>query len=312
MQLQSLARGIVGGERRALARGLTLVESALPEHEELSLELFSLLGPAKRAFRLGITGPPGAGKSTLIEKLVMSWVGTGERVAVLTVDPSSGKTGGSLLGDKTRMGELSSHPQVFVRPSPSSGWLGGLGRRSPLMCALLERAGYQRIVMETVGVGQSEVGVRYLVDQLLLVALPGAGDELQGLKRGLMEEVDLIAVNKADLGTTRATVAQLRSALRVFRKDVPVCPVSALTGEGMAELLSAIKPDCPTQTSARNEARLLEDYSLDLLRRALQINPEWLALRRSVENGERDFLEVLKPLKAILEKAVVHHSEELR
>ncbi len=202
VDISRLAEQVLQGHRRALARALTLVESEHPQHQALSLKLFSELGnahlTAPRAFRLGITGPPGAGKSTVIERLVLAWLqdeaGHRSKVAVLAIDPSSRKTGGSLLGDKTRMGQIAHHARVFVRPSPNSQTLGGLGRRTPLMCSLLERAGFDKIVVETVGVGQSEIVVRFLVDRLLLVALPGSGDEVQGIKRGLMEEVDVVAV----------------------------------------------------------------------------------------------------------------------
>ena len=299
MDLDAMVEQIRQGQRRALARALTLVESDLPEHQTLCLSLFQRLGPAPRAFRLGVTGPPGAGKSTLLERLVLSWVQEGERVAVLAIDPSSRRTGGSLLGDKTRMGEIAYHPEVFIRPSPNRETLGGLGRRTPLMCALLERAGFRRIVVETVGVGQSEISVRYLVDRLLLVALPGAGDEVQGIKRGLMEEVDVVAVNKADLGTSKVAVANLRSALRVFRREVPVLSVSALTGEGIPALLEALPGSSPEQ-QAEGEAHFFEEHSLNVLRRRLAENPEWVALRERVADGRLDFLSALPELETLL------------
>lgn len=301
MDFETLAEGIAAGERRALARGLTLVESNLTKHEELSHQLFNALGQASRGFRLGVTGPPGAGKSTLIEKLVLAWVAQGLQVAVLTVDPSSRRTGGSLLGDKTRMGELAVHPRVFVRPSPSGDWLGGLSRKTPLMCSLLERAGYQRIVIETVGVGQSEIGVSYLVDQLLLVALPGAGDEVQGIKRGLMEEIDLVAANKSDLGQAKATVTNLSSAFRVFRRDVPVMPVSALTGAGLESLLAELgRRGDARRPVAQCETHFFDQYSLEYLRRQLQLNDNWKRLRQEVETGRRDLLQSLPQLAEML------------
>ena len=297
--IAQLASGVLEGKRRALARALTLVESDRLEHQELALSLFRQLGEAPRAFRLGITGPPGAGKSTLVERLVLDWLEQGEKVAVLAVDPSSRRTGGSLLGDKTRMGAIAQHPEVFIRPSPNREALGGLGRRTPLMCSLLERAGYRRIVVETVGVGQSEIGVRFLVDLLMLVALPGAGDEVQGLKRGLMEEVDLIAVNKADLGASEVAVAQLRSALRVFRREVPVLSVSALTGKGFEELLTALDGTSSVSV-AEGEARLFEQHSQERLRRILGGHPGWRALRERVASGESDYLSALPELESLL------------
>lgn len=297
--IEQLAIGVSAGQRRALARALTLVESDLPEHQKLALSLFARLGDAQRAFRLGITGPPGAGKSTVIERLVLGWLESGEKVAVLAIDPSSRKTGGSLLGDKTRMGAIAHHPDVFIRPSPNSEALGGLGRRTPLMCSLLERAGYRRIIVETVGVGQSEIGVRFLVDRLLLVALPGAGDEVQGIKRGLMEEVDVVAVNKADLGASKTTVAQLRSALRVFRREVSVFSVSALTGEGFEKLSVALEG--PSAGSvAEGETHIFEQHSVDRLRRLLERHSGWQALRERVARGEIDFLEALPELEPLL------------
>lgn len=295
MNIELLSEGILEGKRRALARGLTLVESARPEHEKKSLELFDLLGSGTRALRLGVTGPPGAGKSTLIECLLKAWAEEG-RVAVLAVDPSSGRTGGSLLGDKTRMGEIASHPNVFIRPSPSGEHLGGLGRRTPLMCALLERAGYRRIIIETVGVGQSEVAARHLVDRLLLVALPGAGDEVQGLKRGLMEEIDVVAVNKADLGQAKATVAMLRSALRVFQRKVSVFSVSALSGEGIDQLLEELN-DSESRSSSQGEAHFFDQFIYDSLYRIVtEKSSPWSDLRDRVERGEIDFLGALPEL----------------
>lgn len=305
IDIEQLASGLRQGQRRALARALTLVESELAEHQRAALALFARLDKAPRAFRLGITGPPGAGKSTVIERLVQGWLEHGEKVAVLAIDPSSRKTGGSLLGDKTRMGAIAGLPQVFIRPSPNSEALGGLGRRTPLMCSLLERAGYRRIIVETVGVGQSEIGVRFLVDRLLLVALPGAGDEVQGIKRGLMEEVDVVAVNKADLGTSKATVAQLRSALRVFRRKVPVISVSALTGDGfdkLSEELERSPSESASATIAEGETKIFLEHSLQRLRRRLESHPAWISLRDRVARAELDFLTALPELEPLLDE----------
>jgi len=300
VDFQQLAAGIKAGERRAIARALTLVESSQPAHQALSLQLFSALGPARRAYRLGVTGPPGAGKSTIIEQIVGHWLGEGQRTAVLAIDPSSSRTGGSLLGDKTRMGRITHHPDVFIRPSPSGEHLGGLNRRTPLMCALLERAGFDRIVVETVGVGQSEISARHLVDCLLLIALPGAGDEVQGLKRGLMEEVDLVAVNKADLGGAKASVAVLRSALRVFRRKVSVLAVSAQTGNGMEVLYQALE-ESPTRSDS--ESYFLEQFLIEALKRDFtERSTGWSELHQQVQSGRMDLLQALPQLEKLVKE----------
>lgn len=303
MDTASLAKQILAGNRRALARGLTLVESLRPEHQTQSLQLFSGLGPGSPGFRLGVTGPPGAGKSTLIERVVLRWVREGHKVAILAVDPSSRRTGGSLLGDKTRMGEIADLPEVFIRPAPAGEQLGGLSRRTPLMCALLERAGYGRVVVETVGVGQSEISATYLVDKLLLVALPGAGDEVQGLKRGLMEEVDLVAVNKADLGLSQATVAVLKSALRVFRREVPVLSVSATEETGIDQLLEHLESD-PLETSERRvqgDLHFFDQFVRDEVERILRSAASpWNEARERVALGQLDLLGALPLMEDVL------------
>lgn len=299
IDIDDLAAKVKAYSRRGLAQALTLVESSLASHEQLALQLFARLPPAKAAFRLGITGPPGAGKSSVIEQIVLNWSAKGESIAVLTVDPSSRRTGGSLLGDKTRMAKILSLPQVFIRPSPSGSTLGGLGRRTPLMCALLERAGFSKIVVETVGVGQSEYVARYLVDKLMLVALPGAGDDVQGIKRGIMEEVDLVAVNKADLGASKAAVASLRSALKVFRREVPVFSISARSGEGFPKLL-----ECLDKSQAkglnRDETYFFDQHSIEVLRLRLEQSPRWRELRELVAQGKLDYLGALPRLEEVL------------
>lgn len=305
MDISSLALQIKNGNRRALARGLTLVESLHPPHQHLSLELFAALERTGPGFRLGVTGPPGAGKSTLIERVVKRWVEHGHRVAILAIDPSSRRTGGSLLGDKTRMGEIADLPEVFIRPTPAGEHLGGLSRRTPLMCALLERAGFGRVVVETVGVGQSEISATYLVDSLLLVALPGAGDEVQGLKRGLMEEVDVVAVNKADLGQAQSTVAILRSALRVFRREVPVVAVSATEDTGLEALMELLEPrgEDHARRRAQGELHFFDQFVLDEFERLLRSEgSHWQELRGRVASGELQLLDSLPLLEPILER----------
>lgn len=229
------AAEVMRGDRGALARALTLVESARPDHRARARELLRQL-PLKTTQRVGLTGPPGAGKSTLIESLGLLAIENGHQVGVLAIDPSSQRTGGSILGDKTRMEELSRHPKAFVRPTPTSGALGGVGRRTREAILLLEAAGYDLILVETVGVGQSEVAVSHLVDTVVLVALPGAGDELQGMKRGLMETADVVWVNKAEeerLPQARLSANQISLALRLLGSRTPDWQVPVLLGSAL-------------------------------------------------------------------------------
>ena len=239
------ATGILGGDRVALARAITLIESSRPDHQERARELLEACLPhAGRSVRLGITGVPGVGKSTFVEVLGMHVIQErGEKVAVLAIDPSSPVTGGSILADKTRMPRLSTHENAFVRPSPSRGYAGGVGAKTREAIVLCEAAGFQNVFVETIGVGQSEVAVASMVDFFLLLMLAGAGDELQGIKRGVLELADLVAFNKAD-GDGRAQAeaarAQLERALAFFPAQAPVVTCSALTGAGIAQIWDTV------------------------------------------------------------------------
>ncbi len=222
MELTEMADGIANGDRRALARAITLVESARSDHRARATVLLETLAPAGRqAIRVGLSGTPGVGKSTFIEALGLMLVARGLRVAVLAVDPSSKRTGGSILGDKTRMEQLSRSPQAFIRPSPSQSHLGGVARRTREAVALCEAAGFDIVLIETVGVGQSETVVAEISDVFLLLLAPAGGDELQGVKRGIMEAADIILVNKADgdlKPVAMRTCADYAGALRLLRR----------------------------------------------------------------------------------------------
>lgn len=239
-----LAAGVERGDRTMLGRAISLVESSRPEHEAKAQELLSRLMPRTGgAVRLGITGVPGAGKSTFIDTLGVMLCDAGQRVAVLAVDPSSAITGGSILGDRTRMTRLSAHANAFIRPSPSQSTLGGVARRTREVMLLCEAAGYGVVMIETVGVGQSETAVAGMCDCFVALAIPNAGDDLQGMKRGLLEMVDVIAVNKADgenMQAARLAARDLGFAAHMVRSaregegaDVPVLLCSARTGEGV-------------------------------------------------------------------------------
>lgn len=255
MNVQQLADGVGAGDRRALARAITLVESARTDHRAQALDLIrglsAGLGANRQALRLGLTGTPGVGKSSFIETFGLMLTARGLRVAVLAVDPSSARTGGSILGDKTRMERLTRDPLAFIRPSPSRTELGGVARRTREAIALCEAAGFDVILIETVGVGQSETVVAQLCDVFLLLLAPAGGDELQGVKRGIMEMADLLLVNKADgllLSTATRTLAEYAGALRLLRhrpQDPEGYPaaltVSALENRGLTEVWAAIQ-----------------------------------------------------------------------
>ena len=216
-----LAAQVAGGDRRALARAITLVESGRADHRAQALDLLDTLGTARQALRIGLSGTPGVGKSTFIESFGTMLTGLGKRVAVLAVDPSSARSGGSILGDKTRMDRLARDPNAFIRPSPSQTQLGGVARRTREAVALCEAAGYDIVLIETVGVGQSETVVAQMADLFLLLLAPAGGDELQGVKRGIMEIADMILVNKADgdlKPQAMRTCADYAGALRLLRK----------------------------------------------------------------------------------------------
>jgi LAO/AO transport system kinase len=243
------AAAIRAGDRRALARAITLVESTRADHREEAVALVdSLVDATGGAIRIGISGPPGVGKSTFIEAFGQHVIADGHAVAVLAVDPSSSRSGGSILGDKTRMEELAREPKAFIRPSPSGGELGGVARRTREALLLCEAAGFDVILVETVGVGQSEVAVADLTDLFVLLASPTGGDELQGIKRGIMELADLVVVTKADgeLATAaRHACADIRKALHLLRPHhAELAPeammVSSTHGDGVAEVWSAI------------------------------------------------------------------------
>jgi LAO/AO transport system kinase len=248
--VDELARRVIDGDRRALARAITLVESTRDDHREDAERLLAdVLPSAGNSIRIGISGAPGSGKSTFIEALGVFLVERGHRVAVLAVDPSSTRSGGSILGDKTRMEELTRSPNAFVRPSPTRGTLGGVARRTREAMLVCEAAGFDVLLIETVGVGQSEVKVAAMVDVFLVLVAPGAGDELQGLKRGIMELADLVVVNKSDgelAAAAGVTAGDYANALHLVRPRTAawaprVLQCSALLGQGIDEVWQAVE-----------------------------------------------------------------------
>lgn len=248
-EIDELAAKLLGGERRALSRAITLVESVHPDAADARRRLLAAVFPRSGgALRLAVSGPPGAGKSSLIDALGRHAIARGERVAVLAVDPSSRLSGGSVLGDKIRMTRLAQEPGSFIRPSPTAGLGGGVARRTREVTLLCEAAGYSLVVIETVGVGQTEYAVAGMVDCFLLVLAPGGGDEIQGMKRGILEVADIVAVNKADREDrprAERARADLRGALSLFSRagsdaERPVLLVSALEETGIPELHDAV------------------------------------------------------------------------
>jgi len=247
--IDALVAAVLAGERAALAQAITLVESTRADHRADAEALLAALLPSfNPSIRIGITGAPGVGKSTFIEAFGGYLTGQGRQVAVLAVDPSSARSGGSILGDKTRMAELARDPRAFIRPSPSGGNLGGVARRTREVTLLVEAAGFDVVIVETVGVGQSEFAVADMVDMFVLLLSPGGGDELQGIKRGIMELADLVVVNKADgdlLAQARHAAADYKSALTLMRPRSPhwtpeVALISALKRQGLDEVWDAV------------------------------------------------------------------------
>jgi LAO/AO transport system kinase len=306
--ITSLATDIAAGNRRALARAITLVESARPDHRAQALTLLDTLGSAKQALRIGLSGTPGVGKSTFIESFGLMLTGMGKRVAVLAVDPSSTRSGGSILGDKTRMDHLARDPNAFIRPSPSQTQLGGVARRTREAVALCEAAGYDIVLIETVGVGQSETMVAQMADLFVLLLAPAGGDELQGVKRGIMEIADLVLVNKADgdlKPQATRTCADYAGALRLMRKRAQdpdgfpkAMTVSALETEGLSEAWEAMttltdwrKSNAVWHETRAAQARFWfhEEVRLQLLARMTQdtnLRETLAKLEQSVANGD--------------------------
>ena len=277
-----LAEAIRGGDRAALARAITLGESTRTEHRGQSQELLLALMPdAGRAMHVGITGVPGVGKSTTIEALGMYLIGLGHRVAVLAVDPSSTRTGGSILGDKTRMARLAVHPDAYIRPSPTSGTLGGVAKATRETIVLLEAAGFDVILVETVGVGQSEVAVSNMVDTFVFLTLARTGDQLQGIKKGVLELADVVVVNKADgrhAIEAKAAARELAAAIRlIYPRETmwrpPVLTLSALEGDGLPELWDTVLKHRDVLTAAG---------AFDARRRAQQVDWTWSMVRDTV------------------------------
>ncbi|MEX0299078.1 MAG: methylmalonyl Co-A mutase-associated GTPase MeaB [Kordiimonas sp.] len=249
LTVDELFQGVRSNNRALIARAITLVESRKPAHQQQAQELLHKLLPhAGGAQRVGISGVPGVGKSTFIETLGCWLQEEGRRVAVLAVDPSSGRTGGSILGDKTRMDKLAANPEAFIRPSPSAGVLGGVARATRETMIILEAAGFDTVLVETVGTGQSETMVADMVDFFLVLMLPGAGDELQGIKKGILELADMVAVNKSDIfeKKLKQAVREYKSALHILSDasptwHPPVVACAGLTGSGVPELWAHIE-----------------------------------------------------------------------
>ncbi len=301
--VEQLAAGVAEGQRGAIGRAITLVESTRADHRAQAQELLTILLPRTgQARRVGITGVPGAGKSTLINALGGRLTAAGHRVAVLAVDPSSTRTGGSILGDKTRMPELAGDDNAFIRPSPTSGQLGGVARATRESILVMEAAGYDVVIVETVGVGQSETLVAEMTDTFVLLALARAGDQLQGIKKGVLELADVVAVNKADgpheLECKRAA-RELAGALRLIGHTegawtAPVLTCSAQTGAGLAELWTAVE---------KHQQMLREGGELERRRGEQQVVWTWDTVRDRLQDRMRANADV-RHLVPEIEKAV--------
>ncbi len=279
VDVDSLAKGVLEGSRSTLAQAITLVESTRDDHRARAQDLLvELLPRSGDAHRVGITGVPGVGKSTFIEALGTSLTGAGHRVAVLAVDPSSTRSGGSILGDKTRMPALAADPDAFVRPSPTAGTLGGVARATRETIVLMEAAGFDVVLVETVGVGQSEITVAGMVDCFLLLTLARTGDQLQGIKKGVLELADIVAVNKADgphEADARKAARELRSALRLLTPSSPSWTPPVLTCSG----LDATGLDTVWEQVEQHRARLSDTGELAEKRSNQRLDWTWSLVR---------------------------------
>ena len=313
--IESLAADVRAGDRRALAKAITLVESTRPDHEEAAQRLLGLLLPhTGGAVRVGVSGVPGVGKSTFIEALGLHLIGLGKRVAVLAVDPSSALSGGSILGDKTRMPRLATASGAFIRPSPSAGSFGGVTRRTREALLVCEAAGYDVVLVETVGVGQSEFAVAAMVDFFLVLLLAGAGDELQGIKKGILELADALAINKADgdnVGHAEQAAAEYRAALNLFSHatplwDPPVLTVSGLEGKGIDRVWAVVED---------HRARLTAAGELAAKRRGQQQAWLWSMIDGGLKRhflARADVARLLPEMEAAVASATVTPTEAAR
>ena len=302
---QSLVDGVLAGQRRSLAKAITLIESTRSDHQQRAQRVLNALLPSTgKAIRIGISGVPGAGKSTFIEALGVWLIEQGKKLAVLAVDPSSSVSGGSILGDKTRMELLSQREEAFIRPSPSAGSLGGVAEKTREAMLLCEASGYDVIIIETVGVGQSETTVAGMVDMFCLLQLPNAGDDLQAIKKGIVEIADMVVINKADIDRQATAVvrAQWRNALHMLRPASPnwappVITLSALQKEGIAEFWeqvekyqAALKPTGEFAAKRQHQAlswmwQLIDSGLRQHFRHHPRVRANLPALTQSVEQG---------------------------
>lgn len=306
---EELASRILEGDREALSKAITKSESTLRKDQDFIESLFARLDISNRPVRsrrFGVTGAPGVGKSTFIEGFGMEWIQRGHRVAVLAIDPTSQRTKGSILGDKTRMEKLSQHPMAFVRPSPAASWLGGTTCSTHQAILLCEAAGYDCIIVETVGVGQSETSVRELTDAFILLMLPGGGDDLQGIKRGIMEMADLILVNKADgdaITMAKQTAQQYRNALHMMPlpdggHQVEVMAISALENQGVREVCATLNQlfkiweennwwlGQRAQQNVRQFHQLVHQFLLNTVQSSSEIEAQWETAINRVRLGQ--------------------------
>jgi LAO/AO transport system kinase len=303
--VEEYVRGIASGDRALLARAITLVESTNPEHGRLAQAVLQELLPRTgNAIRLGLTGVPGVGKSTTIDQIGMNLVREGKLVAVLAIDPTSRRTGGSILGDKTRMSALAQEKNAFIRPSPSSGTLGGVTKKTRETMALVEAAGFDVVIVETVGVGQSEVAVADMVDFFLVLLLAGGGDDLQGIKKGIIELADMIAINKADgdnIKRAESAANEYRGALQIFTPanatwHPPVITVSGRENRGLEDLWAKViehreKMMATGDFQSRRQAQAvswMRDMLEDRMMGALRANPKVAAELAGIEAAVAD------------------------